>query len=426
MNDIRTPPRTPGGQLTPSSGSAPSSASAGASGATPAGAAAPLPASVPAEQAAMALMLEDASSGSSTSPDEASSSAEPVSNSSGAPWLPPPGTQMSADYLVALCSFLSSQSAENQFKPLQGQLDMKTRNQLEELEQANRNIAKSIENAKKMAAKRKAGGILGWIKRAVTIVALVVTVAAVTMVSGPAAPVVAAIAIACLLNALMGMASDISKAAGGPQLPGSMSAALQMGMVALCQEIMHDDDLARTVGILCSGVIGVASGAWLADPAFAGQLAMGAAVLGGTGEDKASMVAAWTTLAAVVAATVVLFLMARPPRGAAVNEARMQTKSLQAAKSVTGVTQAGLGVYEAKVNYDIQILQSMQLRFQAQDKLFSASITRLQSEWDAVMVELNRVVDSLSKTNSVLAQILNSDGENKAGILARMNGKATV
>lgn len=392
-----------------------------AAGGTPAGVAEPTSSTVPDALLESASLLEDSSGGGAASAP-AADDVEPTSNSNGAPYLP--DSSMSADDMTAYLSVLNSKIASAQAQSLQTQLQTKNRQQLDELDRSNAIIAKNIEAAKQAAARRKTHGILGWVKKAVTIVAAVVAVAALTFISGPAAPLVAAVAIGCLLNALMSMASDISVAAGGPDLPGSMSAALQLGMVALLTEMTHDEKLANSLGTMLSGLVGCISGSVLMDPGFAGQLVGGAAVLGGTGDQTAAMVMAYTTLAAAVVTAVLLFAVGGG--GAAADRVDTATKVIKATRAISGITQAGVGAYDTKVKFEIDSLQARQMRFQADNKEISALIARLQSQVDACHEELKRVIDQLSGNNQVIAGILSSAYQQMSRTIAHMGGRATV
>lgn len=426
MSAIQTPPERHPVPATPLSAAA-SAAAGGATAATPAGIAAPMPAEISSAQLEMANLLEesggDSSSAAEADDGDAAVKSEPVSNTNSAPWLPPPGTMMSADYLAMMCSFYNSKSAENQLAPLQQQVKSKTRQQLDELQRSNEIIAKNIEAAKKAAAARKSHGILGWIRKAVTIVAAVVAVAAITFAAGPASPLVMAVAIGCLLNAVMSLSSDVSSALGGPPLPNSLSSALQMGLTCVLQQFL-DDDLAAGLGMMLSGLIGCfAKGGVgvLVDPSFAGQLVGGAAMLGGTGEAKTAEIFGYTTMAAAVVASVVVFTMTGPQ-----DLQGTVDRAIKATNALSGLSQAALGIYQAKLTVEIGDLQARQMRFQAANQEISALISRLQSQWSASKDEMARVIDSLNSINGIIADILNGEAEQKSGMLAQWNGRATV
>jgi len=398
----------------------PKSSHSASAGSSPAGVAIPVPGDVSGEQLEMAKVLEDASG----EPADASSDdgeAEPATNANGAPWLPPPGADLSADYLAALLSFYNSQSAEFQIAPLQEQLKTRNEGQLQELERSNKIIDKNIALAKKATAARKASGIMGWVKKSLNIVTLAVGLQAISKFGGPGGTMFKAMAAGVLINTIMRLSSDISTGLGGPKLPESMSAALQLATVALLKEVVHDDKLAESLGLLMSGLIGCYTGAVVTDPAFAGQLAGGAAMLGGTGEAKAEMVMAYTTVAATVATAIAIMALSGGAGGAGTG-----MQALQAANAVIGVTQAAVSIYDAKVNFDVAMLRAKQVELMAKNKEISAHITRLQSQWEDAREELNRVIEALNSNYSVIASILNSDHENKSGIIARMNGRATV
>lgn len=419
MTTIQT--RAHGSGIAPAASATATTTTSSSGGATPAGMAEPTAATDPSALLASATLLEDSSGGSSASAvpgDEV----EPTSKSNGAPYLP--DASMSADDMAAYLSVLNSQSASAQANSLQTQLQTKNRQQLDEIDRSNAIIAKNIEAAKQAAARRKTHGILGWVKKAVTIVAAVVAVAALTFISGPAAPLVAAVAIGCLLNALMSMASDISVAAGGPQLPGSMSAALQLGMVALLTEMTHDEKLANSLGTMLAGLAGCFSGGVLVDPGFAGQLVGGAAMLGGTGDQTAAMVMAYTTIAAAVVTAVLLFAVGGG--SAAADRVDTATKVIKATRAISGITQAGVGAYDTQVKFEIDSLVARQMRYQADNKEVSALMSRLQSQVDACHDELKRVIDQLSANNQVISGILSGAYEQMSRTVANLGGRATV
>ncbi len=423
---IQTPPR--GAAPASNAPGTPVSTTAATATATPAGIAEPMSTQVSSEQLAMQVLLDDASGGS-TADAEASEGTEPATNSNGAPWLATPsGTSMSAADLADWLSVMNNESAENQIGPLQQQLQLKNTQQMQALERANALILKNIELAKQADARRKAGGILGWIKKSVTFAAAAVSVAVICTVAAPVAPVVMVVAVGALLNASASMASDISQACGGPALPDSMSAALTMGMVALAKEAGAGDDLAQGLGMVLSGSLALVAcmatggaGAVMMDPGFVGQLAGGAAMLGGTGEAKVASVAGWTTVAASVLTAYAMVRMTGPME--LTDRARM---ALKASKVFSAATEVGTGAYQSKIDLELGALRARQIDLQADNAEIMALITRLQSQWEATKDELNRVITALNDNNAVISDILNGEQEQKSRMLAQLNGKAAV
>lgn len=423
---IQTPPHGAS-----ASSNAPSGASqplAGQATTTPAGVAEPMSTQVSSEQMAMKLLLDDAASGSAASAPE-SAEVEPTANSNGAPWLATPSTTpLSAADLADWLSVMNNESAENQIGPLQQQLKTKNTQQMQALERSNALILKNIDLAKQADARRKAGGILGWIKKAATFAAAAVAVAVISFVAAPVAPLVIAVAVGALLNASLSMASDISQACGGPALPDSMAAALSAGLTALLVQAGVDKDMATGLGMVISGSLALVAclatgnpAALMADPAFAGQLVGGAAMLGGSGEAMTQTVAGWTTVAASVLTAVTLIALTGPM--ALTDRASMV---LKATKTFSAATEVGTGAYQAKIDIDIGRLRAQQIDLQADNAQIAALISRLQSQWEAVKDELNRVIAALNDNNAVIADILNGDQEQKSRMLAQFNSKAAV
>lgn len=422
MTTIQTPPQGTGAQPGAATGPAPRRA---ATAATPVGVSAPASSDVSSALLEMSYLLDESKGGSTPDAEATSVQSEPVSNSNGAPWLPPPGTMMSADDIAMMCSFYASKSTEDQLQVQMGRLTQKTNKQLEELDRSNKLIEKNIEAAKKAKAARKTHGILGWIRKSVTIVAAVVAVAALTFATGGAAgPLVMTVAVGALLNALMSFGSEISPELGGPDLPNSMSAALQLGLTVALQKCGAGDELANGLGMMLSGLIGCfmkGGVGLLVDPAFAGQLVGGAAMLGGTGEEKTAFIFAGVTVAAALVSTVVLFRMANTQ-----NLDDTVGMVTMAADGINGMTQASLGAYQAKLTFAIGNLQAKLMNSQADLMEIGAIISRLQSQWELSKDEVNRIIDSLSTMNAIIADILNGEYEQKSGMLAQMNGRATV
>lgn len=396
--------------------------------ATAAGVAEPMSAQVSGEQLEMKVLLDDASSGASASAQE-TQDAEPTSNTNGAPWLAAPSTTpLSAADLADWLSVMNNESAENQIGPLKQQLDLKNTQQTQALERSHALILKNIDLAKQADARRKASGIMGWIKKAVTFAAAAVAVAVISFVAAPVAPLIIAVAVGALLNSSMSMASDISAACGGPKLPDSLSAALSAGLTVLLVQAGVDQDLATGLGMVLSGSLALVAclatggaGAVMADPGFAGQLVGGAAMLGGSGEGMTQTVAGWTTVAASVVTAVALIALTGP-----MELTDTASMVLKATKTFSAATEVGTGAYQAKIDLELGRLRADQIDLQADNAQIAALITRLQSQWEAVRDEMNRVIAALNDNNAVISDILNGENEQKSRMLAQLNGRAAV
>lgn len=397
--------------------------------ATAAGVAAPMPAQVSSEQLEMKLLLDDAAGGSPSSGAEDTKDAEPTSNTNGAPWLPDPSqSSMSAADIADFLAVMNEKMATDQVGPLQAGLKAKNAQQQQALDRSRELILKNIDLAKKADARRKASGILGWIKKSVTFVAAAVAVAVISVAVPAAAPALTLVLIGAFLNSAASLASDLSVACGGPELPNSISSALSAGLTILLEEAGADEDLAKGLGMVMSGAMALVAcfatggaGAVMMDPGFMGQLVGGSAMLGGSGEAMTNSVTGWTTVAATAITALALLAFTGP--------LQLSDKAfmvLKASQVMSAGTQVGTGLYQAKIDLELGALKAKQMEFKADATEIGAAISRLTSQWQAIKSELDRVIRALSDNNGIIADILNGDQEQKSHMLSNMNSKATV
>lgn len=228
-----------------------------------------------------------------------------VSNANGAPSLPAPPDNISAEDMAMVLQNLQTKTQDAQLRTSSENLRMaKTKmeqNQAQQLEK----IKEWADKTAEANAKAKSSSALGWFGKIAGFVASIVAVAvaavATVATAGAAAPLLA-IAVIGMVGAGMSLANEISKSQGGPEI--SIGKYLNEACTKMFISMGMDEKDAEKAGKLAGGAIGVMSGAVVFEPGMMGSMMEGIALLSGADEKQAAIVSMTFTIAATLAIAV--------------------------------------------------------------------------------------------------------------------------
>ena len=316
-----------------------------------------------------------------------------ITNANGAPQIDGVSLNFSPEDMAAALLVLQGKTQEAQLQTAKEGIKTNAQKQEAQNAKAMEKIKEWIKNSEDAAAKQKVNGVLGWFKKIFAVVASVFAVAAAavaTYATGGAAAPILALAMLSLASSTVSLASEISKACGGPDFD-------------FVAEWM---DPATMVG---KGV---------------GELAK----LFGADEQQAAIVSAVFAVAttiAITAASVVLSggATAASEIGKIAKLALDIGRAGQAIAGVaTGLTQAaqgGVGIATAVNVRDASLAQ-------ADKKKIDALITMLQQQMEENREEIKKVMDEMMEGMNIVSQMINSAGQSRAQITSNLTGRGAT
>ncbi|MCY0387275.1 type III secretion system translocon subunit SctE [Robbsia sp. Bb-Pol-6] len=268
-----------------------------------------------------------------------------------------------------------------------------------------------IKNSEK--AHRKHSGIMGWLTsifKAIAAVVGVVVAAVATVATGGAAAPLLAVACIGLASATMSLASQISVAAGGPEL--SLTKLLTQGGTKLFEALGMRHDAAEKAGDIFAGVVGIGTGAALIDPGLVGTLATGVAKCLGAHADTLAILNAVVTTVAVIATAIAMAAMGNV--GGAANAAAAATSTAVNTVKTAGAVMGGIGGVTQGVDQVVQGVQTLDRAkaekavgdARADMKENTATLMRLQSQMERSRDEIKKVVEQFQAAFERLSGML--------------------
>lgn len=345
-----------------------------------------------------------------------------VTNSNGAPELDGVTIQFSPEDLAAALQVLQGKTQDAQLKTAKEGIEGNRIKQQAAHAEALKKIQEAIKAAEEASAKAKASGILGWIGKIAAFVAAVVGVVvagALTAISGGAAAPLLAVATIGLVAATMTLASAISQAAGGPALepsawmPKLISSALQaMGV---------DKEKADAAGKMMSGVIGIATGLAVVDPALAGNTLEGFVKLVGGSDQAAAITAAVTTAIFGIGVSIALAVASGGTNIAGSTAQTIKTVSA----IVTGGIQVAAGGAQAAaggVNIAKAVDENRMNLAMADKKTFDAAIMQIAKNMEDEREELKKIIQQIQDGMQVVTQMISAGAQNRDQISKNIGG----
>ena len=360
--------------------------------------------------------------------------------SSSAPAIGGVSISFSAEDLAAALLVLQGKTQESQLRTAKEGLETSRVKTEQSNEKALNKILEANEKAKEAASKSKAMGILGWIGKIAGFIAAIaaVAVAAVaTVASGGAAAPLLAFAVIGLVGATISLASAVSQELGGPPL--EISSLLNKAFTAMLEAFGMDKEDAEKFGRMIAGAVGVATLAVLVDPALAGDLFAGIALVAGADEMQAAIVATVFTVAATLAmAIATVVLTAGAGTGSAVANVassaskisdgaiKMATAAGKITQAVGGLTQAatsitagGIGIAKAHDERDIENLR-------ADKKEIDALLMKLQMQMEEEREEIRKVMEQIMDGYNVVMNMFSDAAASRQQLTANIGGRGAV
>jgi hypothetical protein len=274
-----------------------------------------------------------------------------VTNANGAPELPLPLNDFSADQLALILAAVDSkikqaqaQSAKEGIESARVQKETSNKEMLKRL-------AEAIEKQREAAAKAKQMKVLGWVMKTAAfvgaLVAVVVATAATILTGGAAAPLLA-LALMGFAAASVDLASQANQEANPDAKPFTMGTLIGDGIIKLMDELgIQGDARAALAGS------SVALGILFLQPDLSAQMAGEAAIASGVSEKDANTIrlavmvtAVVITLVAMVAITIATAGLSSP--GTATQSGSTATQA-GTSMAQTGSTAAQTGTSAAQV-----------------------------------------------------------------------------
>lgn len=312
-----------------------------------------------------------------------------VSDGNGAPRLLAPTNDMSFEDMAAGLTVLMLKSSEL-FMDAQGQMLLKDNKNIADIrDRMLEKIKKAADDFAKAQAKRKCGGIFGWLKKAVQFVAAVIfTVVAVSLAvvsGGAAAPVaLAALAVLSLATSAMMIANDAVKEHGGKGF----------------------DDVLK----------------WM-DPASA--LGNGIGELAKKFGADAQAVAI-TTACITAAATIALVCATARVSADAFKKVEDVSKTVQTAATIgqaaAGIAGGAAGAVEGGLNIAIAFDERNAALSEADRKFLETVIARMQQRMQEGREDLKKLVEALMDGMTIASQMFNEAHESVNQISRNLGG----
>lgn len=343
-----------------------------------------------------------------------------VTDANGAPELPG-GIALTSEDLPLLIMHLSSESANSAIGPLKERLQTQNLKSQELNQRAIEKIHEAIKKAKAEAARRKSGGIMGWVMKVAAVVACVVAVAVTVATAGAAAPI-AVMAMMALCASLMSLASDISQAKGGPAL--QPSALVAQGLQAMFIEFGMDPEQARLASQITSGAIAMLAPAlMMIDPSFAGQFAGGIATAAGADAATAGWINMGFTMAAVLGSFVVMVACGRAD--AAVRAGTNVKTIAVMAQAVPKLVEASTGIAKSVNDMELAAIEKAQAKLQADSSRLDALIARIARLMEENQDQIKVLVENLQSSEKLAMDVLNASQHMKSRMAAAI-GHASI
>lgn len=349
-----------------------------------------------------------------------------VTTNNGAPQLDGVTIQFSPEDLAAALQVLQGKTADAQLKTAKEGLEGNRIKQQHAHAEAMKKIQEAIKAAEEASAKEKASGILGWIGKIAAFIAAVIGVVvagALTAISGGAAAPLLAVATIGLVAATLTLASAISQAAGGPALepsawmPKLISSALQgMGV---------DKEKADAAGKMVSGVIGLATGLAVVDPALAGNTLEGFVKLVGGSDQAAAITGAVTTAIFGIGVAIALAVASGGTNiaGSTAQTIKMVsaivTGGINVAAGAAAVSAGGLNIAKAVDENRMNLAM-------ADKKTFDAAIMKIAKNMEEDREELKKVIQQIQDGLQIVSQMMSAGAQNRDQISKNMAGKGSM
>ncbi len=306
-----------------------------------------------------------------------------VSNANGAPQLGSITLNFSPDDLAAALLALQGKTQDAQLRTAKEGLATNSKKLEDQKQRSLDKIKEWSAKCQDAASKAKAGGILGWFKKAFTVVAAAFTVAlaaVATVATGGAAAPLLVLATLSLVSAAVSLASEIDKAKGGKGFdhvlqwmdPGAL---LGKGVGAAAKALGASEE---TVNKISSGVaIAVCIGVMVASIILSG------------GSSALSSVSHLAKIGAI---------------GASV---------------FGGATEMALGAVNRSVAEDRLAAD----KIQSDKKMIDAFIAKLQQQMEEGREDIKKVLDEVMEGMNIVNQMISASNANRAQINANMTGK---
>ena len=285
----------------------------------------------------------------------------------------------------------------------------------------NAHYKKSVESARD--AESKSGGILGFFKKLFKMIAavagIVLSALAVAASGGAAGPLLA-FAVVGLVSASIGLASEISQAAGGP--PISVSGMLTKMGTALAKACGATDEDAEKIGKVVGNSIGAPL--CLIDPSVLGELTGGIAALSGADPLVIGIVSVVGTLLAVGLSFAVMpkfegsetmnKIAAAAMKMTGLKQGLMVAKGL--ADGASGVVGGTQGVLVARSQWDAD-------NARADAKASSVQTMKLQQQMDDLLDEVRKLFEQVEESYRGATQILSRASQSYQLLARNMGGR---
>lgn len=389
-------------------------AGAGAS-AAPAGAAAGTDAALTAARAVLAALVASGFPGLGETGADASAGATGggVDNANGAPLLAPAMFTGNVEDIALMLQTAQDNLLNQRLASAKSAIDVaSSKAAIGNKDQAQK-VQDWIKNSEK--AHKKHDGFMGWLTsifKAIAAVVGVVVAAIATVATGGAAAPLLAVACIGLAGATMSLASQISVAAGGPEL--SLTKLLTQGGTKLFEALGMSHDAAEKAGDIFAGVVGVGTGAALIDPGLVGTLATGVAKCCGANAETLAILNAVVTTVAVLATAIAMAAMGNV--GGVANAAAAATSTAVNAVKTAGTVMAGIGGVTQGVDQVVQGVQTLDRAkaekavgdAQADMKENTAKLMRLQNQMEQSRDEIKKVVEQFQSAFEHLSGMLDN------------------
>jgi hypothetical protein len=350
-----------------------------------------------------------------------------VTNFNGAPSIDGVNVNFSPEDLAAALLMLQSKTQESQLTTAREGLNVSKKKLDEKNQQAMDKITDWIKKCEEASAKEKSAGIFGWLVKIFSFIAaaIAVAVAAVaTVASGGAAAPLLALAMVGLVGAGMGLASQISQAAGGPPL--ELSSLMSKMFTAILEGLGVPKDKAEAAGKVMAGAFAVlAPGLLLVDPALAGNMLGGVLELSGVEASKAAIASAVMSAVVGIAISIVMVAVTAGANIGTVVDAigkTMATASkiaqgtLALAAGIGTVAQGGLNIAKGADERDAANIQ-------ADKKVIDALIAKLQKQMEDDREEIKKVLQEIMDGMNLVSQMINDAGQSRSQLAANLGGR---
>lgn len=360
--------------------------------------------------------------------------------SAGAPQIDGVTVNFSAEDMAAVLTALQSKTQDAQIRTAKEGLEVSKKQRQDQHEKVMNKLNEWIKKCESAEGKSKISKVFGWVSKIASFVAsaiaTVALVAATGITAGAASPLLA-LAVMGLVGSTMSLASSISQEFGGPAL--ELSALSTLACKSVLTALGVPEKLAESIAKVSSSALllaaGAATGVGIAtlamDPQLLGNLAGGIAELGGADAMTAMIIGSSFAMAAGVGTA--LFSMrasgitsVTTDIGKKIMECVQQalksipqsySKMAQASATVISgaatATSGGLGIAAAKDQYQADSAQ-------ADRKKFSALIVQLQAQMQEEQEQIQKLVQELQDSFTVVSQMIAAAGESRVQIASNL------